>query len=140
MSYVEHTFRDGSTVRGAPDNVALAVDIERKMIAQEGDWVARLRAAGVKAAHPDDGWVHRPPHRECVHLEYPQFNDGVEVGDLIALGWPWKDRLRIVRVTEVERAGFGLRYHYFEEVARYGDWSEPGARTSKKKRWWRRGR
>lgn len=62
---------------------------------EERDWIARLRAEGVKAAHPDDGWVDREAN--SVHFAYPQFDDGVEVGGLIALGWP--DRHRLVRVT-----------------------------------------
>lgn len=138
MSHVEHTYRDGSKVRGTPEAVAVAIDIENRMQAQEGDWIAKLRAAGVKAAHPDDGWVHRTDD-PCVHLEYPSFNDGVGVGDLIALGWGWDPKYRIVRVTRIEETSpmFGLRHYHFEEVARYGDPPEP---EPTKKRWWRRGR
>lgn len=62
-------------------------------------WVADLRSRGVKAAHPDDGWVDRKKNR--VVLCYPQFNLGLEVGDLIALGWP--DKWRLVRVMGFDR-------------------------------------
>jgi hypothetical protein len=74
-------------------------DIANDMERQQTEWIAGLRAAGIKAAHPDDGWVDR--ENNIVTLCYPQFNDGIEPGDLIALGWPkWhgKDRHRIVRI------------------------------------------
>lgn len=118
----EVTLSHGGTVRGQPDAVALAVAIDQKFQNEERNWVAQLRAMGVKAAHPDDGWVHRTDD-PCVHLEYPQFNDGPEVGDLIALGWPWKPQWRLVRVTRIELTSpmFGLRHFYFDEVARFGE-------------------
>lgn len=90
------TLRDGSRVTGQPDAVARAVAIDRDMARQERDWVADLRARGVKAAHPNDGWVDRDLNR--IHLAYPQFSDGLGVGDLLALGWPWRET-RIVRIT-----------------------------------------
>lgn len=62
----------------------------------ERKWIADLRATGVKAAHPDDGWVDRI--RNHVVLAYPQFNDGLEVGDLLALGYHYGDT-RIVEVS-----------------------------------------
>ena len=59
-------------------------------------WVARLRAEGVAAAHPDDGWVDRDVPR--VRLVYPAFDDGVKVGSLVALGDSRSHRLvRLVR-------------------------------------------
>jgi len=64
-------------------------------------WIAELRSNGVKAAHPDDGWVDR--ERNTVHFAYPQFNDGPGVGDKVALGQP--DKYRIVTIT---RAASGL--------------------------------
>jgi hypothetical protein len=87
-------------VSGQPDAVALFANIAADMERNQAGWIAALRASGVKAAHPDDGWVDR----ECntVFFCYPQFDDGVAVGDLIALGWPqWnskKPQHRIVRV------------------------------------------
>jgi len=58
-------------------------------------WRTMLRANDVKAAHPDDGWVDRVAN--IVTMCYPQFDDGVRAGDVIALGSPSKHRL--VRVT-----------------------------------------
>lgn len=60
-------------------------------------WIARLRAEGVKAAHPDDGWVDRI--RSTVTLSFPDFNDGAATGDLVALGS--HDHHRLVRIVEV---------------------------------------
>lgn len=59
------------------------------------DWISALRESGFKASHPDDGWVDRK--RNTVHFAYPQFDDGVEVGDRIALGNP--DKYRTVTIT-----------------------------------------
>ena len=87
-------------VSGDPDAVATFASISRSMESDQNAWIASLRAAGVKAAHPDDGWVDR--ERDTVFFCYPQFDDGVAIGDLIALGWPqWnstKPQHRIVRV------------------------------------------
>jgi hypothetical protein len=81
----------------------------------------------VKASHPDDGWVDRKgrrntfgyvPEADSVQFAYPQFNDGVKVGDKIALGWA--DRWRIVVVTEIREVGIimpTLRY-FFESNAK----------------------
>jgi hypothetical protein len=85
----------GTTVSGTPDAVARAVTIDRRMADEQRAWVAELRAQGVKAAHPDDGWVKRD--RNTVHLCYPQFDDGLRAGDLLALGRPAE--YRIVRVV-----------------------------------------
>lgn len=63
-----------------------------KRICDEADqtdatWTDKLRAAGIKLAHPDDGWVNR--ERSTFTLSwYPLFNDKPEVGDLVAFGRP----------------------------------------------------
>jgi hypothetical protein len=66
----------------------------------ESAWIAGLRAAGVKAAHPDDGWVDRDAN--TVTFAYPQFNDGAQAGDLVALGYHF-GKTRIVRLNEFKR-------------------------------------
>lgn len=91
----EAILSDGSIVRGQPEHVARAVAIDRDMCAVERAWVDQLRAEGIKAAHPDDGWVKRAENK--VHLCYPQFNDGLGVADLLALGTP--EKWRVVRVV-----------------------------------------
>lgn len=98
---IDRTFADGSTVSGERRHVEQAIRIERSYREAERDWVKRLRAAGIKAAHPDDGWVKRDDNK--VHLAYPQFNDGLAVGDLLALGW--QDEWRVVRITSTEPPG-----------------------------------
>jgi hypothetical protein len=88
-----------SGVSGAPGAVAMYASIAASMEREQGAWIADLRAAGVKAAHPDDGWVNRKCN--TVRFVYPQFNDGAKAGDLVALGWPaWlgKTQHRIVRL------------------------------------------
>jgi len=84
---------------------------------QEQDvWIAGLRAAGVKAAHPADGWVNR--EHNFVQLVYPQFNDGAVAGDLVALGSPqWGIEEcchRIVRLKEFRQGLFGSGSWKFE--------------------------
>lgn len=90
----------------------------------ERKWVAMLRSKGIKAAHPDDGWVSRKGERttmgrmgdNSVALCYPQFNDGIKSGDFIALGW--HDKFRIVRATvfdEKYTRFVGAEKWYFEE-------------------------
>lgn len=99
-------------IRG--DFHGLAVKIELSMNEEEAAWVTRLRACGVKAAHPDDGWVNR--EKNSVYFCYPQFNDNPVVGDLIALGWPqWsmkKPQHRLVRVTEIFQNLVGKNYGF----------------------------
>lgn len=85
-------------VSGRADIVSLYHSIENNAQKEQEEWVKMLRDSGVKAAHPDDGWVNRQIN--AIQPCYPQFNDGVEEGDVIALGWPAKYRLvRIVGVS-----------------------------------------
>lgn len=90
-----------SLVYGPPEVVALWHDICDKQETTKRDWIAKLRAKGVKAAHPDDGWVDRENSTVC--FCYPQFDDGPQVGDRIALGWP--DGHRVVIVTAISVDG-----------------------------------
>jgi hypothetical protein len=88
-------------VSGQSEFVSVFRRLAESMESDERSWIAALRQLGVKAAHPDDGWVDR--ELNTVFFAYPQFDDGVSVGDVIALGWPaWNDgesRTRLVRVT-----------------------------------------
>lgn len=84
---------------------------QRKL--DEQDWVKELRAQGVKACHPNDGWVDRENNK--IHLCYPLFNDGVGVGDKIMLGWVNdKKSHRLIEVTEIEDRF--MTYYYFKDV------------------------
>jgi hypothetical protein len=84
------------------------------MRAEQAAWIAALRAAGIAAAHPDDGWVDR--RRQTLELVYPDFNDGVQIGSRVALGRP--DRYRVVRLTGLVPAGLlptFQQYRYEQE-------------------------
>lgn len=97
---------------GNPDFVARWNEGCRESHLSEQKWIAELRANGIKAAHPDDGWVDRKEN--SVLFAYPQFNDGVKAGDLVALGWHF-NKTRIVRIREVIPSRFfddHIRYHF----------------------------
>lgn len=131
------TLSTGSVVSGEAQYVEQAIAIDQRFQQEERSWVARLRAQGIKAAHPDDGWVHRDTNK--IHLEYPQFNDGLGVGDLLALGWAHRRDYRIVRVTKVEPVGrlIPMTYYHFNEVARI---APTPPEPERRRRWWQRGR
>lgn len=76
-----------------------------------------LKKQGVKALHPDDGWVDRKEN--TVYFCYPDFLEEINVGDQIALG-DYKE-YRICQVIEIISqsrifAG-GFRYK-FKEIKR----------------------
>lgn len=76
-------------------------------------WAEKLKAEGVKMAHPDDGWVDRKEDK--VHPCYPEFKHNPQIGDLIVLGNP--DKYRFVRVVKIEIIGWSkMDYYYFEGV------------------------
>ena len=66
---------------------------------KEKTWITWLRNGNIKAAHPDDGWVDR--EMNTIQLVYPAFNDGIKVGDRIALGDP--EEFRVVKVRGIEK-------------------------------------
>jgi hypothetical protein len=94
-----HACLDGHVVRAHPQHFDMVVAIDRQLRAEITEWITGLRIFGVKAARPDDGWVDRLANR--LKMEYPDFDDGLQVGDLLALGCPW-GVTRIVRVTRIE--------------------------------------
>ena len=74
-------------------------------------WVEKLRSLGVKAAHPDDGWHKREKHN--FGLSYPYFDNGVKVGDMVALG----DYEKFVVVVVIKKSGiFSTIYHYASTI------------------------
>lgn len=109
---VEHTDEFG-TVQGDADFVGLWIGIGNQMREEQDRWIAGLRTMGVKAAHPDDGWVDRKKadRHDFVQFVYPQFDDGVSQGDLIALGWPGQFRVR--KVIRIETVGMFNRANYY---------------------------
>lgn len=73
-------------------------------------WIKKLESEGVKAAHPDDGWVDRVKNE--VILNYPNFMDIIEIGDRIALGTPYEYRL--VVVNNISMGAYDKCYHFSE--------------------------
>jgi hypothetical protein len=115
--WTEAKLSHGGVVSGRPDLVANAVAIDQDMNRQEREWVEHLRARGVKAAHPDDGWVDR--QKNTVQFAYPHFNDRPSVGDVIALGCGWRsEEARAVRVAGITRTLFGYVLYHFVEIGR----------------------
>jgi hypothetical protein len=113
---IEVRLSHGSTIRGRSDIVALAVQVDRDMEREKQEWIAQLRSIGIKAAHPDDGWVNRKKseHHDFVQFCYPQFNDGVQAGDKIALGWP--DKYRVRTVQRVIKAGVIFSHEEYQVI------------------------
>lgn len=84
---------------------------------REREWIADLRARGIVAAHPDDGWVNRDLNE--IFFAYPQFDDGVRVGARVALGEPY-GKTRIIQLTgvSVRRSILsGMKFWKFSEVS-----------------------
>ena len=79
-------------------------------------WVAGLRERGFKAAHPNDGWVDRENNE--INFNYPQFNDGAGVGDLVMLGQHFSnpEELRPVRLTGSVKSVFFDDVFSFEDA------------------------
>lgn len=83
------------------------------------DWIENLIASGVKAAHPNDGWVERRDDGGKVTFSYPYFNHGPKVGDKIALGY--HEEFHIVTVTQITKNMFSediVSYHFKEDIRR----------------------
>ena len=103
---------DGLVSAGDPAVVATWDAIGRRMASDQRRASALLRERGVKMEHPDDGWIGNRGGAEYLNPAYPAFGSRLDIGDLLALGWPWHG-YRIVRVTSVEHRMFGIvRYHY----------------------------
>lgn len=94
MSYLDLVPLMTSSDQGQKD-AWLGICQSRERSRQE--WIANLRASSVKAARPDDGWVDRD--RNEVTMCYPDFNDGLQVGDWLALG-RHDGKTRIVELVE----------------------------------------
>lgn len=76
---------------GNPEFVSIWAEAFLEAQRRQESWIRTLRLMGVAAAHPDDGWVNQV---KCtLRFCYPQFNDGANVGSVVALGDPRKFRL-----------------------------------------------
>lgn len=109
-------FRVTFNPSASPEAVILFETIQAKMRKAIDEWIARLRAHGIKAAHPDDGWVDRK--NNIVRFMFPYFNDNLSVGDIFVLGG--YDKCRIMYCTSVTMSMFAIsepRYEYgFQEI------------------------
>jgi len=72
---------------------------------KQAAWRESLRAAGVAATHPDDGWVNR--EKNTLHLCYPHIMGELKIGSLVALGD--HEKYRIVRLASFRRWLTGIR-------------------------------
>jgi len=102
---------------GDPTVVATWDAIGATMAQEQRTASSALRSEGVKLEHPDDGWVDRA--NDSIRPCYPAFDLSPQVGDLIALGWPWTG-YRLVRCTRIERRTLlieSVRY-FFEDTGR----------------------
>jgi len=98
--------------KGTPDAMSLWIKACLEAQKEREDWIAQLRRQGVAAAHPDDGWVNREKNE--VYFAYTRFNDGVDIGSRVALGW--HDKYRIVKIVGKRRAFVrGMIWWKFEE-------------------------
>lgn len=110
-----HRSKDDLMSSSDPEAVALWEGIVDARNNEVASWTQRLRAMGVKLAHPDDGWVRRDAPEPYLSLSwYPQFNDDPQEGDYMALGWP-SGHYRLVRVTRVEQR-WGLTHYYYKDA------------------------
>lgn len=88
-----------------------------EMETKQTNWVKSLRDAGIKAAHPNDGWVNRDSNE--LFFAYPQFNDGACIGDLVMLGWPADEKSqRLVRLIGKRETSLGMMTWWkFQDVS-----------------------
>ena len=117
---MRYTSSDGLLSSDDPKTIVLWEDIVSRQENAKTDWTTRLRAMGVKLAHPDDGWVNR---ERCTFALswYPQFDDHPEEGDLIAFGSPPYREHYVLRYSEKsgeEYAGDGYRICRVTKVTR----------------------
>lgn len=104
----------------APDGVVITdnrdgsfVDIMKNIYAESAKkkevWISKLKAENIRASHPDDGWHDR--EKKSFILCYPDFFEGINVGDKVALGD--YDEYKTLEVKEIIKSGFGqISYKY----------------------------
>ena len=112
MAY-DYESKDGLCKSNNAEFIHTWNEVGKKMEDEERRWIEYLRSQGVKAAHPDDGWVDRENNN--VLLQYPQFNDGVKIGDTIALGWSW-NKTRLVKVVDIVISPLVGKRYVFEPI------------------------
>ncbi|TET74376.1 MAG: hypothetical protein E3J43_09945 [Candidatus Heimdallarchaeota archaeon] len=110
------TSEDGLLTTSNPDNFHHVVSYNQICREHENEktaWIKELREQGFKAAHPNDGWVDRK--NDSFQLGYPQFDDGIAVGDKVMLGFKKGDCELPVKVIRIESSKFFpelITYHF----------------------------
>lgn len=86
-------------------------------IKERKDWIQQLKAEGVKAAHPLDGWVNQKK-KELV-FQYPHWVDFfVGVGDTIAIGD--EQSWMLCQIQSYRKGAFGeILYFTYEILSRH---------------------
>jgi hypothetical protein len=100
-------------IGGSASDQALWKSVCKEVDDLNKKWVDKLRQEGFKAAHPNDGWVDRENNK--FELAYPHFDDGIEVGDKVMLGWEGSimpGYERPVIVVEIEQSWVGTHYKF----------------------------
>lgn len=77
-------------------------------------WIEKLKVAGVKAAHPDDGCVNRDENE--IRFRYPSFFDNPCIGNVIALGN--HESFRLVSIVSVRKSVPGYLYYRFRPIVK----------------------
>ncbi len=73
------------------------------------EFIKKLKALNIKANHPDDGWHERKDR--YFQFSYPRFNDGVNIGDMVALGD--YEKFRVFIVKDIKKSFFGINKYYY---------------------------
>lgn len=107
--FYEYIGKRGEKVSGSRSFVAAFQEITEKAEERERLWVEGLRAMGVSAAHPDDGWHNR--EEKFFQLAYPCFNEGIEVGSQVALGDA--DEYLVVKIREKRKGMFSSTKFFY---------------------------
>lgn len=80
------------------------------------EWINKLMYLGIKAAHPDDGWVDR--NKNEILFCYPYFKRNIMLDDKIVLG-SW-EKYRVVQIDYIKYGNFRKCNKYgFHEVSRF---------------------
>jgi hypothetical protein len=113
----ENLCKGNDEAKGRWNQICKEADTEKSL------WIEKLRAEGYKASHPNDGWVDRK--EKILTFCYPHFDDGCKEGDLVMLGWDFKDQ-QSIRLLKQETESFmakasKTKRFYFEYIKPFLD-------------------
>lgn len=104
--------KDYGQISGRPDLVNTFYDAIISYETKEKEWITRLRNEGYKASHPNDGWIDRENNKML--FVYPQFNDGVDIGDKIVIGSHDSKERSVILTGKSE--GYFNDYYNFKDI------------------------